>query len=74
MTTDYKFDKLIATVLPTSNYVMEGENYEADILLVASSSQSMPDITVGTTPVDVIGGVGKYSARASGVGIKTFCW
>ena len=29
--TDYKFDKLVATVLPTSNYVMEGENYEADI-------------------------------------------
>jgi gliding motility-associated protein GldM len=70
--TDYKFDKLVATVLPTSNYVMEGENYEADILLVASSSQSMPNITVGGTSITVEGGVGKYSARANGVGIKTF--
>ncbi len=70
--TDYKFDKLVATVLPTSNYVMEGENYEADILLVASSSQSNPTITVGTTPVDVIGGVGKFTAPARGIGIKTF--
>jgi gliding motility-associated protein GldM len=70
--TDYKFDKLIATVLPSSNYVMEGENYEADILLVASSSQSMPDITVGGNVIKVEGGVGKYSAPARGIGIKTF--
>ena len=32
--TDYKFDKLEAKVLANSNYVMEGKNYEADILLV----------------------------------------
>jgi gliding motility-associated protein GldM len=70
--TDYKFDKLEAKVLAKSNYVMEGENYEADILLVASSSQSNPTIMVGSTEIKVDGGVGKYTARASGVGIKTF--
>ncbi|PCJ66502.1 MAG: hypothetical protein COA58_06915 [Bacteroidetes bacterium] len=70
--TDYKFDKLEAKVLAKSNYVMEGENYEADILLVASNSKSNPTITVGGTSVNVEGGVGKYTQGASGVGIKTF--
>jgi gliding motility-associated protein GldM len=70
--TDFKFDQLSAKVLAKSNYVMEGENYEADVLLVASSSQSNPLITVGGTSLTVEGGVGKYSPRASGVGIKKF--
>ena len=35
--TDFKFDQLQAKVLAKSNYVMEGENYEADILMVASN-------------------------------------
>ncbi|MEY2924274.1 MAG: gliding motility protein GldM [Bacteroidota bacterium] len=70
--TDYKFDKLEAKVLAKSNYVMEGENYEADILLVASNSKGTPDIRVGGSSINTEGGVGKYSTRASGVGIKTF--
>ncbi|MDC0105052.1 gliding motility protein GldM [Bacteroidia bacterium] len=70
--TDYKFDKLEAKVLAKSNYVMEGENYEADILLVASNSKGNPSIKVGGTEIDQEGGVGKYTQRASGVGMKTF--
>lgn len=70
--TDYKFDKLEAKVLAKSNYVMEGENYEADILLVASNSKGNPDVYVGGGKINVEGGVGKHVARASGVGIKTF--
>ncbi|MBT8327519.1 MAG: gliding motility protein GldM, partial [Bacteroidia bacterium] len=70
--TDYKFDKLEAKVLASSNYVMEGEAYEADILLVASNTKGNPEVKVGGSSISVEGGVGKYSARASGVGIKTF--
>lgn len=70
--TDYKFDKLEAKVLAKSNYVMEGENYEADILLVASNSKGDPTITVDEVNVDIEGGVGKFTRPASGVGIKTF--
>ena len=70
--TDYKFDKLEAKVLARSNYVMEGENYEADILLVASNSKGNPDVFVGGGKINVEGGVGKFSTPASGVGIKTF--
>ena len=51
---------------------MQGENYEADILLVASNSKGAPKITVGESEIDVQDGVGKYVASASGVGIKTF--
>ncbi|MGB1039209.1 MAG: GldM family protein [Bacteroidia bacterium] len=69
---DFKFDQLNAKVLAKSNYVMEGENYEADILLVASNSTSNPDIMVGDNPVTIEAGVGKYTQAASGVGIKTF--
>ncbi|MBR9860446.1 gliding motility protein GldM [bacterium] len=69
---DYKFDKLDAKVLASSNYVMEGESYEADILLVASNSKGEPVIKVGENDIPVESGVGKYSVQASGVGIKTF--
>lgn len=69
---DFKFDQLEAKVLAKSNYVMEGENYEADILIVASNSTGEPNITVGGTQVPIDGGLGKYTQRASGVGIKTF--
>lgn len=70
--TDYKFDKLEAKVLAKSSYVMEGENFEADILLVASNSKGQPNIMVGSSSINVEGGVGKYTQRASGVGNKTF--
>ena len=70
--TDYKFDKLEAKVLAKSNYVMQGENYEADILLVASDSKSDPQIMVNGKSINVSGGVGKYTEGASGIGIKTF--
>jgi gliding motility-associated protein GldM len=70
--TDYKFDKLEAKVLAPSNYVMQGETYEADILLVASNSKGNPTVKVGGTTIDVEGGVGKYKASATGIGPKTF--
>ncbi len=70
--TDYKFDRLEAKVLAKSTYVMEGEAYEADILLVASNSKGAPSITVGGTNINVEGGVGKYRGSANGIGIKTF--
>ena len=69
---DFKFDQLTAKVLAKSNYVMEGEQYEADILLVASNSTGEPDIAVDGTQVNIENGVGKFTRGASGVGIKTF--
>lgn len=72
--TDYKFDRLTATVLAKSNYVMAGENFEADILLVASNSKGAPKITLEgmEKPLDIVDGVGKLSIPATGIGIKNF--
>jgi gliding motility-associated protein GldM len=72
--TDYKFDKLDAKVMAKSNYVMAGENYEADVLLVASNSKGAPKIMVDgmEAPLDIVDGVGKLSIPASGIGIKNF--
>ena len=65
-------DGLNAAIIPKSNYVMEGENYEADVMLIASSSSAIPKITAnGSAVTDVDGNVGKIIFRANGVGEKT---
>lgn len=68
----FKFDNLQARVMARSNYVMEGENYEADILLVAAASNVDFEINVRGNPINTEDGVGKFVERASGVGVKTF--
>jgi gliding motility-associated protein GldM len=68
----FKFDNLQARVMAKSNYVMEGENYEADILLVAAASNAEFEINVRGNPINTEDGVGKFTERASGVGVKTF--
>ena len=44
---DYKFDQLEAQVIANSSYVLQGEPYEADIFVSASSSTQNPDVLVG---------------------------
>lgn len=70
--TDYKFDKLEAKVMASSNYVMAGANYEADILLVASNSKGQPKVKVDGQEINIVDGVGKYVVGASGIGVKSF--
>ena len=65
-------DELNAAIIPQSNYVMEGENYTADVMLIASSSSVTPKITMNGSNLSTIeGGVGKINVRASGIGQKT---
>lgn len=47
---DFTFDRLEAKVIAPSSYLIQGEEYKADVLLVASNSSSSPDIFV--CPVD----------------------
>ncbi|PCJ64152.1 MAG: hypothetical protein COA58_14300 [Bacteroidetes bacterium] len=69
---DYKIDQLNAAIIPQSNYVMEGENYTADVMLIATSSTSQPDITFNGEKLTTIEkGVGKVSFKVSGVGAKS---
>lgn len=68
---DFKFDTLAPKVIAPSSYVIEGQEYSADIFLAAMSSTSDPEITVGGSALTVDGGVGTYKVRASGVGEKS---
>ena len=69
---DFKFDTLAPKVIAPTSYVIEGQEYSADIFLAAMSSTSNPEITVGGSPLQVDGGVGTYKVRASGIGEKKY--
>lgn len=68
---DIKIDRMVAMVNAPTSYVMSGSQYEADILLVAASSTANYEITVNGSDLPVNGGVGKYTAQASGAGSHT---
>lgn len=51
--TDYKFDKLSATVLAETKYLVTGSDYNADIFLSASSSSTQPEVYLGTFTSEV---------------------
>lgn len=70
---DITFDQLEAKVIAPSSYVMTGTPYEADVILVASNSTSDHKIVLdGGNTLPVEGGVGKFSATHSDVGVKKF--
>lgn len=43
---DFKFDKVVAKVLPKSTYIIQGDSYEADIIVAAYDSRSQLTGTV----------------------------
>ena len=67
----FKFNKLKAIVIPNSNYVTVGSDYEAQVFISASDTTQDPTITVGSMvlPHDE-SGRGIYKVHASGVGPK----
>lgn len=79
---DVKFDSFKAQVIAKSSYVFSGEEYEADVLLSASSSSQKLTILTGSVdtakkevagggkPLEVVGGLGKYKVGASGEGLQ----
>jgi gliding motility-associated protein GldM len=69
----FKFNKLNAIVIPKSNYVTLGSNYEATVFISATDTTQQPDITVGDMklPVDETG-KGLYSVKAATLGPKTW--
>jgi gliding motility-associated protein GldM len=79
---DFKFDKLTARVIAPSSYIIAGDEYKAEVLLVAFNSSSNPEIVLGQVDtahnkliseqgkIPVIGGLGKYSSRDGSEGLK----
>lgn len=50
---DFTFDKLVAKVIAPSSYIMQGEEYKADVLLVAFNSTTAPKVILGEVDTTV---------------------
>lgn len=78
------FDTVAARVIASTNYVMQGEQYQADIFLAAFNKTLAPQIYIGKydtasgkmigayDSVDVKNGLGRYTVDASREGIMTY--
>lgn len=82
---DFKFDKISAKVVPKSNYVLSGSEYQADIFVAAYDSKQTAEVLIGAgvdtatseligvgTKVESINGVCTYKVQASGIGEKKY--
>lgn len=83
---DFKFDKLTAKVIAEKSYLIQGDEYKADVLLVAFNSTSNPEMVSGPadttkgedvdpmrgpgTPIKVEGGIGRYRAGTGSAGVQ----
>lgn len=44
--TDYKFDDVTAKIIPKTSYVIQGQKYEAEVLVAAYDTKQNPDVYV----------------------------
>jgi gliding motility-associated protein GldM len=68
----FTLDTYKPLVSANSGYIMEGQKYQAQIMLGAYSSTVNPTITVNGQPIEVNNGVGTFTAVGSGVGEHTY--
>ena len=59
---DFKFDKLAAVISAPNSAIMQGQTYEADIMLAAYNSKAQMNITANGAAVEIKEGIGKYKA------------
>jgi gliding motility-associated protein GldM len=64
----FTFDTYAPLVSASSGYIMQGQKYEAKIMLGTYSSTVNPTITVNGQPVKVENGVGTFTTVGSSVG------
>lgn len=71
---EIKFDKYQVVSSAKKSYIINGEQYETELFLSASSSNVGTNMTasVNGVSVPVINGVAKYTASAGGVGVKKY--
>ena len=46
--TDFKFDALASKIIAPSSYIMQGQQYKADIFLAAFNSTQQPEVFIGS--------------------------
>jgi gliding motility-associated protein GldM len=80
----YNFDTVAAKIIPTSKYILLGENYDADVFVAAFSTTQNPEILIGEYDfeknklltvegtVPVTKGVGNYSIKTTREGIFNY--
>ncbi len=68
----FKFNVITPLIIPVSNYVLRGGQYQADIMLAAYDDTMEPEVTVGGTSLPVENGRGKYTVSASSLGTKKY--
>ncbi len=68
----FKFNRLGARILANSTYVLQGDQFEAEIFLAAEDTTQQPEIFVGNTKLTMRDGKGIYKVPTSQVG--TFKW
>jgi len=65
------FDDLVAIAVPKTSYALEGQEMEANIMLVAYNRNYNPGMSSSVGPVKVENGIGTVKFKASGAGLKT---
>ena len=82
--TSFKFNKLSGTIIPNSNYIFKGTNYEAQVFLAAFDTTRKPVIMVGDfdstktgykmvgnyDSIPIVNGEGLYKVKAEKIGLK----
>lgn len=81
---DFNFDTIAAKVIPSSNYVLLGEKYQADVFVAAFSTTQNPEILIGDydstnnsltsvkDSVAVTKGLGNYQVTTDKEGIFSY--
>ena len=68
---DLKFTGVRAMIQPKSNYIVQGDEFEADVFLAAFDDTKEPEITINGEPLDqemISGGVGKVVIKPTQLG------
>jgi gliding motility-associated protein GldM len=68
-------DEFIVISSPKKSYIINGETYETELSLGAaasSKSNTKVSITVNGQPINIQDGKGKWSQKASGLGVKKY--
>lgn len=82
---DFKYDKIDAKVLPKTNYVFKGDDYEAEIIVAAYSTTQNPEVLImqgidsltenqisQATPIEGEHGKVKISMPGNTIGVKKY--
>ena len=75
----FKFNKILATVIPTSTYVMQGNEFEAKVFVAATDTTRDPEILIGnyttktnadgTSSYEMTGDYSRLPVDDAGIGI-----